>query len=355
MKILITGGAGFVGSNLALAYREKYPASMIVVLDNLKRRGSELNLPIFKQRGITFVHGDIRQPSDLTDHAGNVDLLIEASAEPSVLAGIAASPTYPIHTNLIGTLNCLEYARQRVGSFIFLSTSRVYSIKPLSNIHLCDGPTRFEIAHHQTIQGVSTFGIAENFPNHLPRSLYGATKLASEMMIQEYVELYGLRAVINRCGVIAGPGQFGRVDQGVFTLWVANHVLGKPLTYTGFGGQGKQVRDLLHPADLFDLIEVQVSEMTDATGQSYNVGGGRDISTSLCEFTQLCSEVVGNDVPIGQDLATSPVDVPLYISDYRRATQAFGWQPQRSVAQIVQEIAQWVRDNEAQLRPIFAS
>jgi CDP-paratose 2-epimerase len=354
MKILITGGAGFVGSNLALAYCEKYPASTIVVLDNLKRRGAELNLPIFKQRGITFAHGDIRHLSDLMDNAGNVDLLIEASAEPSVLAGITGSPVYPIHTNLIGTLNCLEYARQRVGSFVFLSTSRVYSIKPLGNIQLHECPTRFEIAPHQTLDGVSSFGIAENFPIHLPRSLYGATKLASEMIIQEYVELYGLRAVINRCGVIAGPGQFGRVDQGVFTLWVAHHFFEKPLTYTGFGGEGKQVRDLLHPADLFDLIEKQVSEITQATGQIYNVGGGRTISTSLSEFSQLCCEVVGKEVPIGRDVVTSPVDIPLYISDHRRASQEFGWQPQHSVADIAQDVACWIRDNEDRLRPIFA-
>ncbi len=353
MRILITGGAGFVGSSLASYFKREDAANSVTVLDNLKRRGSELNLPLLKSLGVEFAHGDIRSPADLEELRGNFDVFVEASAEPSVLAGLGGAPHYLLETNLLGTLNCLEFARKRAGAFVFLSTSRVYSIRPLRDISLAESPTRFEITDEQSVAGVSARGVAEDFPTHLARSLYGATKLASELIIQEYVDTYGLRAVIDRCGVLAGPGQFGKVDQGVFTLWVANHFFGRPLAYTGFGGAGKQVRDLLHPADLFSLVVRQLGEIDACSGEIYNVGGGREVSTSLSELTDLCREVVGREVSVGSDPRTSPVDIPLYISDYSRAARRFGWQPRRSVRVIVEEIARWIGENEAQLRPIF--
>lgn len=353
MKILITGGAGFVGSSLALAFKQESPAHTVVAVDNLKRRGSEINLPLFKKFGIEFSHGDIRSASDLEDLSGEFDVFIEASAEPSVLAGINSSPHYVLQTNLTGTLNCLEFARRRVENFFFLSTSRVYSIAPLRQINLVDAPTRFEIAAIQDSSGITADGVSEDFPTHLPRSLYGATKLASELIIQEYVSAYGVRAVINRCGVIAGPGQFGKVDQGVFTLWVANHYFQRPLKYTGFGGRGKQVRDLLHPLDLFSLLKKQLPEITKYSGQVFNVGGGREISTSLMELTALCREVVGTTT-IAEEPESPAVDIPLYISDCRKAAQAFDWFPKRSLPVIVEDITKWIRENEQQLKHIFA-
>lgn len=354
MRVLITGGAGFVGSSLAVAWKKDDPASTIVAADNLRRRGSELNLALFKQLDIEFVHADIRNPSDLNDLPGDFDLLIEASAEPSVQAGITSAPDYVLQTNLVGTLHCLEWARRRAGAVVFLSTSRVYSIAPLRAIALHEAPTRFEIADPPGLPGVSRDGVGETFPTHLARSLYGATKLASELILQEYVHTYNLRAVTNRCGVIAGPGQFGKVDQGVFTLWVACHFWNKPLRYTGFGGEGKQVRDLLHPLDLYALIRKQFAHIDACSGEVFNVGGGRAVSTSLLELTTHCQNVVGNQVPVGSDEQTSPVDIPLYLSDYRNAARTFDWQPQRSVRDIVEDIAHWLRENQAQLAPVFA-
>ena len=354
MRILITGGAGFVGSHLAMAFKEADSSNAIIAFDNLKRRGSEINLAKFKAAGIEFVHGDIRQPTDLEDLPGNFDLMIEASAEPSVLAGLNGSPQYVLQTNLIGTLNCLEFARRRAPQVVFLSTSRVYSIEPLRGLKLRETDTRFELLPNQEIPGINQQGIAENFPTHLPRSLYGATKLASEMILQEYVESYGLPAVINRCGVIAGPGQFGKTDQGVFTLWVARHFFNQPLTYTGFGGSGKQVRDLLHPRDLFELISKQIERLDDCSGEIFNVGGGDGGSTSLLELTELCRQATGNQVEINSVADSTKVDIPFYISDCCRASQRFGWRPNFTVAEIVAEITAWIRSNEEQLKAVFA-
>ncbi|MDX6446405.1 MAG: CDP-paratose 2-epimerase [Blastocatellia bacterium] len=353
MRILITGGAGFIGSSLALFFKHEDSSAEVVAVDNLKRRGAELNLDRFRKAGVQFVHGDIRNQSDLDDLAGNFDVFIEASAEPSVLAGVAGSPQYLLQTNLVGTLNCLEFARRRAASFVFLSTSRVYSIRPLREIKLVETDSRFEIGKDQTFPGVSENGVAEDFPVHLPRSMYGATKLASELIVQEYAESYGLRAVINRCGVIAGPGQFGKVDQGVFTLWVAKHFYRRPLRYTGFGGEGKQVRDLLHPADLFSLLKEQLAGIEKHSGAIFNIGGGRAGSTSLLELTALCREVSGNEVPIAADPETSSVDIPLYISDCRKANQSFSWRPERPVKDIVKDIFDWLKQNEAELKPLF--
>jgi CDP-paratose 2-epimerase len=353
VNILITGGAGFVGSQLATRFKAADSTTRVVAFDNLKRRGAELNLPHFQRLGIEFVHGDIRVYSDLDDIEARFDLVIEAAAEPSVLAGLGGSPRYLAGTNLGGTLNCLELARRHGAGFIFLSTSRVYSIEPLRALGLREGETRLELVDEQVLPGASAAGIGEDFPTDLPRSLYGATKLASELMVQEYAATYDLPAVINRCGVIAGPGQFGKVDQGVFTLWVANHYFGRPLRYMGFGGEGKQVRDLLHPADLYDLLTRQIAGLDSLRGDRFNVGGGRDVSVSLKELTDVCRDVVGAEVPVSSEPLTSPVDIPLYITDALRVRERFGWSPERGVRTIVSEIHEWLGAHEAALRPLF--
>lgn len=355
MRVLITGGAGFVGSSLALAFRGRHPKAEILTFDNLKRRGAELNLERFQKHGIEFVHGDVRQPEDLASLPGTFDVVIDASAEPSVLAGLDGSPAYVLNTNLGGTINCLELARKRGNAFIFLSTSRVYSISPLRALQFDETPTRFALAATQASPGVGPRGIAEDFPVHLPRSLYGATKLASELLVQEYVATYGMRAVINRCGVIAGAGQFGKVDQGVFTLWVANHVFGKPLKYTGFGGTGKQVRDLLHPDDLFHAIELQLESLERLSGDTFNLGGGQEGSTSLLELTTLCQEASGRSVPMASEPTSASVDIPFYVSDSAKAKRTFQWQPQRSVRDIVQDIHGWLDRERVRLAPLFGA
>jgi CDP-paratose 2-epimerase len=355
MRVAIIGGAGFVGSSLAFAFRREHPDDAIIAFDNLKRRGSEQNIDRFRKRGIDFVHGDVRSPEDLAALSGTFDVVVDAAAEPSVLAGLDGSPTYVVSTNLVGTTHCLEFVRKRAGALVFLSTSRVYSIAPLKELALDESPTRFALAKSQKNAGVSSAGISEDFCVQLPRSLYGTTKLASELLVQEYAASLGVRAVINRCGVIAGPGQFGKVDQGVFTLWVAHHVFGKPLTYTGFGGTGKQVRDLLHPDDLYAAIMFQLSKLDRVSGETFNLGGGTESATSLLELTELCQKVTGRTVPVSGVPASSSVDIPLYISDCRKADRMLDWKPRRRVTDIVTDIHDWLSRDRERLAPLFGA
>jgi CDP-paratose 2-epimerase len=353
MRVLVTGGAGFVGSRLAQRFRSENPGAEVVVFDNLRRRGSETNVEKLAGIGVGFVHGDVRRRDDLLSLEGAFDVVVDASAEPSVHAGLNGSPDYVIQTNLVGTLNVLEFVRQRGGALLFLSTSRVYSLGALQAIALDGGATRLQIAADQPMRGISEAGVSEDFPVDGPRSLYGASKLASELFVQEYVDTYGLRGVINRCGVISGAGQFGKSEQGVFAMWVANHHFGLPLKYTGFGGHGHQVRDLLHPDDLYDLLAIQLNDIERASGGVFNVGGGVDGSVSMSELTELCRERVGREVPIGRVAETSPVDIPLFICDSGRVRGEFGWTPSRKPADIVDEIARWISEDEKTLAPLF--
>lgn len=350
-RILITGGAGFVGSNLAIRLRERLRAK-VTALDNLKRRGSAFNLSRLQAAGVEFIHGDVRTASDFAD-LPDFDLLIDAAAEPSVHAGMSASPRYVLEANLVGTINALEAARQRSAAFLFLSTSRVYSIEALNRLPFHEQASRFAWNVPAGVSGVSERGIAEDFSVAGPRSYYGTSKYASEQLVGEYAAYAGMPAIINRCGVLAGPWQMGKTDQGVVSLWVANHLWQKPLTYIGFAGQGKQVRDLLHIDDLFELLVRQLECVQDWHGEVYNVGGGQAGAVSLRELTQLCREATGHSIEFGSTPATSPVDVRLFITDAQRACDRFGWSPQRSPATIVADIAHWLRSHEVDVRSTF--
>jgi CDP-paratose 2-epimerase len=352
MRIMITGGAGFVGSHLALSFKRDMPESTVIALDNLKRRGSELALRRLASGGVEFCHGDIRNREDLAD-AGSLDLLIECSAEPSVQAGLAGGDRYLINTNLIGTINCLDHARRHEAAVVFLSTSRVYPIAALRELPLVASETRFVIPEATCGPGWSAHGIAENFPLAGSRSLYGASKLCSELIIAEYVALYGLRAVVNRCGVLTGLWQMGKVDQGFIVFWVARHLFGGPLSYNGFGGAGLQVRDAVHVDDLYRLIRDQVAQMPAHNGKTYNVGGGAERSVSLAELTKTCVERTGRRVVITSQPETNPVDVPYYVTDNFAVTAATGWCARFSLTDVLDEIFGWLREHRRELEVIL--
>src|SRR5271165_2330241 len=286
------------------------PGSTVIALDNLKRRGSELALRRLASGGVEFRHGDIRNREDLAD-AGSLDLLIECSAEPSVQAGLAGGDRYLINTNLVGTINCLDHARRHEAAVVFLSTSRVYPIAALRELPLVATETRFVLPEANTGPGWSAHGIAENFPLTGSRSLYGATKLCSELIIAEYVALYG------------------------------------------FGGAGLQVRDALHVDDLYRLIRDQVAKMSAHSGKTYNVGGGAECSVSLAELTETCVERAGRRLAITSQPETNPVDVPYYVTDYSAVTAATGWRPRLSMTDILDDIFGWLREHRRELEAIL--
>tara|TARA_B100001964_G_C14236430_1_gene602685 strand:- start:1487 stop:2548 length:1062 start_codon:yes stop_codon:yes gene_type:complete len=345
MTVLITGGAGFVGSNLAIYLKKNSPDNKILCLDNLKRRGSELNLARLKKAGISFIHGDIRSKEDL-NIGTKIDLIIECSADASAIAGFGSSPEYVLNTNLIGTINCLELARRDKSSFIFLSSSRVYPVEKLEKISYTEEATKLVLKSNQPYQGVSGEGISVDFPLEGWRSMYGTAKLASELIIHEYVAMYDIQAVINRCGVIAGPWQMGKVDQGVFALWMLNHYFKRNLQYIGFNGSGKQVRDILHIDDLSQLVLIESKILPELNGKTFNVGGGRQVSLSLLETTSICEEITGNNVKITPVKENRPADIPIYISDNKKVISATGWSPQKNAKNIMENIFEWISDNE---------
>jgi CDP-paratose 2-epimerase len=352
--ILIAGGAGFVGSSLALRLKAAFPRTEVVALDNLHRRGSELNLPRLAGAGVRFVHGDVRRPEDLAA-APAPGLIIEASAEPSAQAGYGGSPEYLIETNLNGCFRCLELARRHRADFLFLSTSRVYPVRELNALAWREGKTRFELLEDQPMTGASPEGVNEDFPLEGARSLYGMTKRAAEIMITEYADAYRLRCATLRCGLIAGPWQMGRTDQGVAALWVAAHHYRRNLRYIGFGGAGKQVRDVLHVEDLCELVELYVSDFPRFAGRLFNAGGGRCGCLSLREMTALCEEITGNRIEIDADLEERPADVRVYITDHRRLTEFCGWRPRRDPRAVLADIHQWIRSAEDLLRPVLTA
>ncbi|MFH0855076.1 MAG: NAD-dependent epimerase/dehydratase family protein [Candidatus Omnitrophota bacterium] len=341
-NILITGGAGFIGSNLAVYFKREYPRMKVFALDNLARRGSEFNLPRLKENGIKFILGDVRYPKDMR-LGFDIDLLLDCSAEPSVLAGYD-NPSYIIDANLMGTVNCLEFCRKRKAGMIFLSTSRVYPYEEINAIRRRETKSRFEWDNPG--------GIDTDFSLAGPKTLYGATKLAGEFILQEYAAAYGIKAVVDRCGVVAGPWQFGKVDQGVFTYWMLAHYFKKPLKYIGFGGQGKQVRDLLHIDDLCRLIGLQANSLGELSGNTYNVGGSREISLSLLETTAFCRQISGNKVRVGRNLRNRPGDIAVYLTNNEKVTRDFKWKPRKASATILNDIFGWIRNNEAKLKKL---
>jgi len=351
-KVLITGGAGFVGSNIALKLKKNNPTSSIIVLDNLTRKGSTLNLSRLKASNIKFIKGDIRKTEDI-GLATDFDLIIDCAGESSVSAGYCGSPRSIIENNLIGTINCLEQAHKYNADFVFLSTSRVYPTKRLNSLKLIEEESRFSLGREQPLIGVSARGVSEEFSLAGTRTFYGATKLSSELILQEYIDGYGMKGFINRCGVLAGPWQMGQVDQGFMSLWVAKHFYESKLSYIGYGGEGKQVRDVLHIDDLYNLLELQLEDIEKHNGQIYNVGGGIKNSVSLKELTHLCQMITKNKISIEAVTQTVNTDIPYYVTDFLKVNKSTGWKPNHDLSDIVEDIYDWLVNNKENLKYIF--
>jgi len=352
MRVLVTGGAGFVGSSVCLRLRQSQPSLQVIAFDNLRRRGAELNLPELSWQGVRFVHGDIRCREDL-DAVGGFDVMVEASAEPSVLAGLGTDPTYVIHNNLHGALHCLDSCRVHGAAFVFLSTSRVYPMGRIEAAAIEEDERRFRFSDTQSTRGISAQGVSEDLDLDGARSFYGATKLAAELFIREYAAFFGLRAAVTRFGVIAGPRQMGRADQGIAAFWMAAHHWRKPLRYIGFGGSGKQVRDFLHIEDATALIERQVLDITPFDGKVFNAGGGIANSASLLELTDRCLRISGQRTTVDPDPLPRAADLRIYVTDNARITRETGLRPQHSLDDILIDIRRWIRSDELTLKPLF--
>jgi CDP-paratose 2-epimerase len=340
VKICVTGICGFVGSTLARTIREHFPGWTINGIDNLSRPGSELNRSSLQALGIGVMHGDLRNASDL-ESLPDIDWIIDAAANPSVLAGVdgKSGSRQVIENNLYGTVNLLEHCRRRRCGFILLSTSRVYSLEALLSLRLCVRDRAYHLAGDGLPMGISQNGVDESFPTTAPLSLYGSTKLASENLALEYHHAFGLPVWINRCGVLAGAGQFGRADQGIFSFWINSYLQKRQLCYTGFGGKGYQVRDCLHPRDLVGLIAQQMQTLNDDQSYCVNVSGGQSNSMSLAELSEWCGARFGRRHRITSKSVSHPFDVPWLILDSRRAAKQWNWRVETPISSILEEIA----------------
>lgn len=347
MKLLITGICGFVGSALTRHLLEAKSDITIYGIDNLIRPGSELNRNALLKLGVKLFHGDIRIQSDF-ENLPTIDWLIDAAANPSVLAGVdgKTSSRQLIEHNLLGTVNMLEFCKRHQAGFILISTSRVYSIKPLTELAVEAAGQSFRLKMDTALpEGVTALGVNEQFSTSPPVSLYGSTKLASEILALEYSETFGFPVLINRCGVLAGAGQFGRADQGIFAFWINAYLRRRPLRYIGFGGNGYQVRDAFHPRDLALLLRKQMSTSpTQDMAKIVNMGGGIENAMSLAELSAWCKDRFGQH-ETASDPKPRPFDIPWMVMDSSLAKKMWGWEPQISLQQILTEIAEHAEKN----------
>jgi CDP-paratose 2-epimerase len=345
MKVFITGICGFVGSALALELKRRVEGIDIIGADNFSRPGSEINRGLLKKSGIRFFHADLRNPSDL-DALPKTDWVIEAAANPSVLAGVTAtaSSRQLMEHNLFGTVNALEYCKRHGAGMILLSTSRVYSLAGLSELPMeaKDGAfvPRFAEIHQA---GISPAGVTEDFSTRPPLSLYGSAKLASEVVALDYGNAFGFPVHINRCGVLAGAGQFGKADQGIFSFWLHSWKAKRPLKYIGFGGNGYQLRDCLHPRDLCALIIKQM-QAPEKAGQVLNVGGGAESGMSLANLSQWCERRFGPH-SVSADTTARQFDIPWLVLDSSRAKKEWNWRPTTKLESVLEEIAEHAEKN----------
>ena len=355
MHILITGGAGFVGSELAVRMSEKN--HRVVVMDNLVRRGSESNLDRLAHHGVRFVHGDVRNPEDFANLPNGIEFVCDTSAQPSVVSGYK-NPVFDITNNSLGVVRVLEFARQHRCPLIFFSTSRVYVVDRLLELPRREATTRIEwdaeawngIPVESRARGFDpVYGVSEEFATDGgQRSIYGLSKLIADASCQEYAHAFDMPIVVNRFGVIAGTGQFAKLDQGWVVWWAIAHYFKLPLKYIGW--YGKQVRDILFLEDVCALVELQMQRIDRFRGDVFNLGGGAANSLSLLEATQLLQRKLGYATAITTEDAIRKADLPIYFTDNRKAAKALDWQPTVTIDEGFERILAWIRSNEMTLR-----
>ncbi len=336
MKILVTGGCGFVGANICINLKKKFHE--VYSLDNLSRKSSKINFKLIKKNGIKNFKFDIFNEKKL-QKLKKFDLIIDCCAEAAVEVS-KKELNRVFNTNLIGTFNLLKKAKKDNSKIIFISSSRVNSISEINNIV----KKKFLIKKIK----INT-KINESFDTLKPKSLYGFTKFASELLIEEFSYAFGLKYIINRCGVISGPMQFGKQDQGFVSLWVWRHILKQNLSYIGFGGHGNQVRDVLHIDDLVDLVCLQIKKINKIYNKKICVGGSKKSNTSLKNLSIICQKITGNKVKFSKIKKTSMYDISYFISDNTLAKRIYKWQPKKNIIDIVTDNYKWLIENKKNL------
>ena len=347
MRILVSGVCGFVGSELALGLRRA--GHDVCGFDNFSRAGSELNRPRIESAGVEFWRGDVRDEGDLARVRG-IDWVIDAAANPSVLAGVDGKTGSKelLEHNLWGSVNLLEVCKRENAGMILLSTSRVYSIPALCSLPVAEQDGAFVLG--ESCRAAGPRGVTEEFSTAAPVSLYGVSKLASEQIALEYGAAFGFPVWIDRCGVMAGAGQFGKPDQGIFSFWIHSWARRASLKYIGFGGTGHQVRDCLHPEDLLDLVLKQMGSgghgapLQGGGGRVFNVGGGVASAMSLRQLSDWCAAEFGPH-DVAADLSPRPFDLPWIVLDAARAEAAWDWKPRKTTVEICAEIARHAREH----------
>ena len=336
MKILITGGCGFVGSNIAIYLKKNLKKIQVYSLDNLSRKGSSLNKKKLNENNIKNYNINIENFKKIK-FLPKFDLIIDCCAEPAIEASKYDADRV-FNTNLLGTFNILKKCLKDKANIIFLSSSRVYSIKKLRDL-----VRKTKIIKPLKIE----YKIDENFTTSSASSLYGFTKLASEKLIKEMFFKTNLKFIINRFGVIAGPWQFGKQDQGFVPLWVARHLLKKKMSYIGFGGKGHQVRDILHIDDACEIILIQIKNIKKINNNIFNIGGDVKNSISLKDLTIKCERLTKNKIKFKSISKTSSFDIPYYVSNNNKVRKFYKWKPSKNIDMILGDIYKWLSKGKA--------
>ena len=342
-NILVTGGCGFVGSNISIFLKKNLKNSRIHSMDNLSRKGSKLNYKRLLKYGIKNYKYDISL-YNLVRKLPKFDLIIDCCAEPSVETSRLEIDRV-VNTNFIGTLNILKKIKKDKAKIIFLSSSRVYSINEINKFVKYKKNLKNKLFINKPID--LKFDVLQ------PKSIYGLTKLASEMLIEEFSYAFNLKYIINRCGVISGPWQFGKQDQGFVSLWIWKHIIKKKLNYIGYGGYGNQVRDVLHINDLCDLIKIQVNKFEKINNKTFCVGGGNTSNTSLIQLTKICQKITGNEISIKKIKKTSIYDVPYFITNNKLVKEYYDWRPKKKIINIVKDTYNWLIKYQKQISKII--
>ena len=330
MKILITGGCGFVGSNLAIYFKDNHIGTQINSLDNLSRKGTLLNFYRLKKKKIKNFKIDISN-NKAVGSLPRYDLIIDCCAEASVETS-KKNVDVVFNTNLLGTYNILKKCKKDKSNLIFLSSSRVYSIQKLRSLKK------------------NNILINEKFDTSGAKSIYGFCKYSSEHLIKEFSFMYKIKYIINRFGVISGPWQFGKQDQGFVSRWVWKHMNKKKFYYIGFGGKGSQIRDVIHISDVCKLIGLQIKKIRNIHNFTINVGGGRKNAISLQNLTKICQKITFNKIKIFSKKNTSEYDIPYYVTDNSKVQKIYKWKPEKKILHIVQDMYKWMILNKKILR-----